>query len=75
MLGRQAAQLIMKGLAVIFGCLFAFGIAVPLYILSGGSLIVLALLAGSILIGQTAALVPLVARAFERFDPSIDMPA
>jgi hypothetical protein len=75
MLGRQAAQLIMKGLAVMVGCLVAFGIAIPVYILAGGSLIVLALLAGTILAGEAAALVPLVARAFERFDPSTDMPA
>jgi hypothetical protein len=75
MLGRQAAQLIMKGLAVIFGCVIAFGIAIPVYILTGGSLIVLSVIAGTILAGESAALIPLVAGAFRRFDPSIDMPA
>lgn len=75
MLGRQAAQLVMKAFAVIIGLVIAFGIAAPVFILLGGPLIVLTLLAGTILLGETCALIPLMAWAFQRFDPSVDTPA
>ena len=75
MLGRQAAQLVMKAFAVIFGLVIAFGVAAPVFVLLGGPLIVLTLLAGAVLFGETCALVPLMAWAFRRFDPSIDTPA
>jgi len=74
-LGRQAAQLVMKGIAMLVGCLVAFGIAVPMFILSGGSLPVLALIAGTILAAEACALIPAIAWAYNRFDPSIDTPA
>lgn len=75
MLGRQAAQLVMKAFAVIIGLVIAFTIAAPLFILLGGSLILLTLLAGTVLLGETCAMIPLMAWAFQRFDPSVDTPA
>ncbi len=74
-LGRQAAQLVIKSLSVIVGGIIAMAIAVPLFILTGGSWLVLTLVAGAILLGQTCALVPAIAWAFARFDPSVDTPA
>jgi hypothetical protein len=74
MMGRQAAQLILKAIVVVIGCLIAFAIAIPVHILTGGSLVVLAILAWTILALETAALVPAIAKAFRRFDPSLDMP-
>jgi hypothetical protein len=50
-------------------------IAVPLFILTGGSYIVLTLVAGALLLAQTCALIPAIAWAFARFDPSVDTPA
>lgn len=75
MLGKQVAQLVMKAFAVIIGLVIAFGLAAPLFIIVGGSLIVLALVAGAILFGETCALIPLMGWAFARFDPSMDIPA
>ena len=74
-IGRQAAQLVMKAVAVMLGCVVAFGVAVPVYIVTGGSMVVLTLLAGAILGAQTAGLIPAIAWAYNRFDPSIDTPA
>ena len=74
-LGRQAAQLVIKSVSVIIGVMIAMSIAVPLFILTGGSYIVLTLVAGALLLAQTCALVPAVAWAFARFDPSVDTPA
>jgi hypothetical protein len=74
-MGRQAAQLIMKSLLVMIGLGIAIGIAVPFYVLLGGSLPILAVIAGTFLIGETWALIPAIARAFNRFDPSVDTPA
>lgn len=74
MMGRQAAQLILKAIIVMIGCIIAFAIAIPFHILTGGSFLVLALLAWTILSLETAALVPAIAKAFRRFDPSLDMP-
>jgi hypothetical protein len=74
-LGRQAAQLVIKSVSVIVGVMIAMAIAVPLFILTGGSYIVLTLVAGALLLAQTCALVPAVAWAFARFDPSVDTPA
>ena len=74
-LGRQAAQLVLKAVTVLIGAVIAFGVAVPIYILTGGSLILLTLLAGAILAGEAIAMIPLVSWAFRRFDPSIDTPA
>jgi hypothetical protein len=75
MLGRQAAQLILKGVAVLVGSLIAFAVATPIYIVSGGSLALLGLISGVILLAEAGALLPLIARAFQCFDPSVDMPA
>jgi hypothetical protein len=75
MLGRQAAQLMMKGFTVFIGLLIAFAVAAPLYILLGGPMIVLTLVAGAILLAETCALIPLMDWAFQRFDPSMDTPA
>ena len=74
-LGRQAAQILMKAIAVMLGCLLAAGFAVPLYIFTGGSLVLLVLLGAIILLGEVCALVPAIGWAFRRFDPSIDTPA
>jgi len=74
-LGRQAAQLVMKAIAVMLGCLLAAGVAVPIYILTGGSLVLVTVLAGLILLAETAVLIPAIAWAYNRFDPSVDTPA
>jgi hypothetical protein len=75
MLGRQAAQLVMKAFTVMIGLAVAVALSVPVFILLGGPLVVLTLLAGIILLGETCALVPAIAWAFQRFDPSVDTPA
>lgn len=74
-LGRQAAQLVLKSVAVIAGCAVAFSVALPLFVLTGGSFVVVTVVAGSMLLGETAALLPAVAWAYNRFDPSVDTPA
>jgi hypothetical protein len=74
-LGRQAAQLVLKSFFVIMGCIIALVVAVPLFILTGGSYIVLIAVAGSLLAGETCALIPAIAWAYNRFDPSLDIPA
>jgi hypothetical protein len=75
MLGRQAAQLVMKALAVVTGLVLAFGLAAPPFILLGGPPLVLILIAGAVLLAETCALIPLMDWAFRRFDPSLDTPA
>jgi hypothetical protein len=75
MLGRQAAQLVMKAITVIIGLAIAVGIAAPIFIVLGGPLVMLTLIAGIVLLGETCALVPAIAWAFRRFDPSVDTPA
>jgi hypothetical protein len=57
------------------GLVIAFVIAWPVFVLLGGPLVVLTLIAGGVLLGETCALVPLMAWAFARFDPSVDTPA
>lgn len=74
-LGRQAAQLVMKAFTVLSGCMVAFGIAALVLLATGGGLVVLAIVAGVILAGETLALVPMIAWAYNRFDPSVDTPA
>jgi hypothetical protein len=51
------------------------GIAAPVYIFTGGSLVLLTMIASLVLLGETCALVPAIAWAFNRFDPSVDTPA
>ena len=72
-LGRQAASSYQHR-PVIIGGIIAMVIAVPLFILTGGSYIVLTLVAGAMIVAQTCALIPAIAWAFSRFDPSIDTP-
>jgi putative ABC exporter len=74
-LGRQAAQLVLKSIFVIMGCVIALVVAVPLFILTGGSYLVLIAVAGSLLTAEICALVPAIAWAYNRFDPSLDIPA
>jgi len=74
-LGRQVVQLVLKAIAVMSGCVLAFLIAVPFYLLAGGSMIVLMAIAGIVMTGQTCALVPAIAWAYRRFDPSLDTPS
>ncbi|HEY8747212.1 MAG TPA: putative ABC exporter domain-containing protein [Tepidisphaeraceae bacterium] len=74
-LGRQAAQLVLKSVSVMMGGVIALIVAVPVFILTGGSYIVLAVVAGAMLIGETCALIPAIAWAYSRFDPSVDTPA
>ena len=74
-LGRQAIQLVMKAVAVIIGCVLAFGIAGSVAMIVGGSLALVALVAAIILLIESATLVPAIAWAYSRFDPSVDTPA
>ena len=74
-LGRQAAQLVMKAICVCIGATVAIGPGIYLYILTGGSKIVLVGFAGAMLAGEAAALIPAIAWAYNRFDPSVDTPA
>lgn len=75
MLGRQVAQLLMKAISVMVGLVLAFAIAAIPFMLLGGPLVVLTIVAGAVLLAETTALVPLMAWAFRRFDPSVDTPA
>lgn len=74
-LGRQAIQLVMKAVAVIVGSVVAFGIAGAIAVLLGGSLPLLTLIAAVLLLAESAALIPAIAWAYNRFDPSVDTPA
>ena len=75
LLGRQAAQLAMKAMSVMAAGIVAFGVAVPLFVLTRGSLVVLTVVAGAALSAEACGLVPLIAWAYRRFDPSTDTPA
>jgi hypothetical protein len=75
MMGRQLIQLLLKGCSVMTGLVIAFAIALPVFKLMGGPLVVLTMIAGGVLLGESCALVPLMAWAFGRFDPSVDTPA
>lgn len=74
-LGRQAIQLVMKAVAVILGSVVAFGIAGAVAVVVGGLLPLLTAIAAVLLLAEAAALIPAIAWAYTRFDPSVDTPA
>jgi len=65
---------VMKGFAVLIGLGMALGIAAPVFILMGGSLVAPTIIAWTVLGVEAVALIPVIAWAFGRFDPSIDTP-
>jgi hypothetical protein len=73
--GRQIFTLIVRTLVVLFGGLVAAAIGGLAYIVTGRSLAVLTVVAGVVLLAETAALVPVIGWAFDRFDPSVHTPA
>jgi hypothetical protein len=73
-IGRQAIQLVIKGFAVLIGLGMALGIAAPIFVLMGGSLLAPTIIAWTVLGVEAVALIPVIAWAFGRFDPSIDTP-
>ena len=74
MMGRQTAQIVAKGIVTIVGCSIAAAIAVPVF-MATGSYILLVAIAGTLLLVETCAMIPLIAWAYNRFDPSVDTPA
>jgi hypothetical protein len=74
MMGRQTAQIVAKGLLTLVGAGLAMGIAVPIF-MATGSRVALVVIAAALLFGETCAMIPLIAWAYNRFDPSVDTPA
>lgn len=74
-IGRQMFALALRTMLVGIGAGVAAGFGIVTYVLAGNSPVVLAVVTGSILVAETAALVPAIGHAFRRFDPSVHMPA
>jgi hypothetical protein len=74
-LGRKFVFLLMKGLVLMIGALIAGCFAALAWVISGKSLLILGIVAWLALAAECAALVPAIAWAYRRFDPSVDTPA
>ena len=74
-LGRQVVVMAVKVFALAIVCLPTMVVSVFVWVLSGRSAVALTVVAAPLLIIEVAALVPAMAWAFKRFDPSIDTPA
>lgn len=74
-LGRQLFSLVARTLVVLLGAGVAAIIAVPVYLLTGRSFVVLTLVATGVLFVEVGALVPAIGYAYQRFDPSMHTPA
>jgi len=74
-LGRKFVFLLMKGLVLMIGALIAGCFAALAWVFTGKSLVVVGAVAWIALAVECAALVPAIAWAYRRFDPSVDTPA
>jgi len=74
-LGRQVVVMAVKVIALAIACLPTMFVAIFVWILSGRSAVALTLAAAPLILIEVAALVPAMAWAFDRFDPSLDTPA
>ena len=74
-LGRQVVVMAVKLVVLGIACVPAMIIGIFAWVLSGNSPLVVVLATVPVLLLETAALVPALAWAFNRFDPSTDMPA
>jgi hypothetical protein len=75
LLGRQMFTLLLRTILVGACVVLAAFPAVVAYFLAGGSLAVSTSVLAAMLLMEVAALVPVIAWAFQRFDPSIHTPA
>jgi len=73
-LGRQVVVMAIKMIVLGAACLPPTVIAGLIYVFSGKSRIALVISAVPLLLAETAALIPLMAWAFNRYDPSVDTP-
>ena len=73
--GRQIFTLIVRTLVVGFGAGIAAVAGVLTYVAAGRSVAAATAVAGVALLAETAALVPAIGWAFDRFDPSVHTPA
>ena len=74
-LGRQVVVLAVKIVMLVLCCVVPFTLGVLVYVLTGTSLPAATAVAGFLLGGEVVGLIPLLAWAFRRFDPSADTPA
>jgi len=74
-LGRQIFTLGLRTVVVLLGAAVAALFGIVAYVFSGKSLAALTAVTSAVLLLESAALMPLLALAFERFDPSAHTPA
>jgi hypothetical protein len=72
--GRQVVVLFVKVILLLIGGGFAIGLGMLGSVATHGSKLIFALTSATILLIETAALLPLLVSAFRRFDPSTDVP-
>jgi len=75
MFGRQFVTLFLKGIAIMIACGAAAGLGAVAYVLSDGNWPLVIAVAWMTLAGAALLTVPLMARAFNKFDPSWDAQA
>ena len=74
-MGRHAMVFFLKGLVILAACGLAAGAGVGAYFAMGRSSVLACAATVTVLSVQALATVPLVGRAFDRFDPAEDVPA
>ena len=73
-LGRQIVTMAVRTVLVLLCAVIAGVFALAAYMLSGQSLVVPTAVGAAVLLAESAALVPMIAWAFRRFDPSLHTP-
>jgi Putative ABC exporter len=73
-LGRQIFTLFLRAVIVMIGAGIAATAGGVAYLIGGRSLAVLTVVTGAVLLAESAALIPALAWAFARFDPSLHTP-
>ena len=72
--GRRMTILLVKTMILVVGCGLAASLGAAAWIVAGRSLATFAVTTAGVLTLETAALLPVMASAFRRFDPSLDTP-
>lgn len=72
--GRQVVLLLLKMVVMFAAAGVAAAAGFVAYLVNSGSTIAMALSAGAVLAIEAFALIPILARVYEKFDPSIDVP-
>jgi hypothetical protein len=74
-MGRHALLFFLKGLVMLLACGLAAGAGAAAYFALGRSQVIACAVTVAVLSAAALAMVPLVGRTFDRFDPSVDVPA